>query len=276
MAKEAICALLAILEHFFEAFSSIDLFFALAPFRSASSASPCFPPSRSFIDSYLFHLPPVRSSQHHPGLVPIPLGDIRPCCLHLPSFCRLVSPRLSPPAPSCLSLQPLQRLRLPVSIRPCRPRAVRTRGVFTHRDDFGKSACVERGLVRTAMFHGPTDVPRMGAPVMERAGSSGNAENGSHLAGADAAESHAGQVASSGSSGNAENGSHLAGADAAESHAGQVDSPGSSGNARIGSHLAGADAAESHAGQVASSGMSGNTENGSHLEAEDVAEGHAG
>ena len=133
MAKEAICALLAILEHFFEAFSSIDLFFALAPFRPASSTSPCFPsipvvvtfrlrPSRFFIDSNLFHLPPVRSSQHHHGLVPIPLGDIRPCCLHLPSFCRLVSPRLSPPAPSCLSLQPLQRLRLPVSIRPCRPR----------------------------------------------------------------------------------------------------------------------------------------------------------
>ena len=142
-------------------------------------------PSRFFIDSNLFHLPPVRSSQHHSGLVPIPLGDIRPCCLHLPSFCRLVSPR------SRTSL----RLRLPVSIRPCRPRAVRTRGVFTHRDDFGKPACVERGLVRTAMFHAPADVPRMGAPVMERAGSSGNAENGSHLAGEGAAEDHAGQMA---------------------------------------------------------------------------------
>ena len=116
MAKEAICALLAILEHFFEAFSPLDLFFfALAPFRPASSASPCFPPSRSFIDSNLFHLPPVRSSQHHPGLVPIPLGDTRPCCLHLPSFCRLVSPR------SRTSL----RLRLPVSVRPCRPRRPR-------------------------------------------------------------------------------------------------------------------------------------------------------
>ena len=33
MAKEAICALLAILEHFFEAFSPLDLFFAPAPFR---------------------------------------------------------------------------------------------------------------------------------------------------------------------------------------------------------------------------------------------------
>ena len=32
----------------------------------------------------------------------------------------------------------------------------------------------------------------MGAPVMERAGSSGNAENGSHLAGAGAAEGLAG------------------------------------------------------------------------------------
>ena len=28
--------------------------------------------------------------------------------------------------------------------------AVRTRGIFTHRDDFQKLACVERGLVRTA------------------------------------------------------------------------------------------------------------------------------
>ena len=93
MAKEAICALLAILEHFFEAFSPLDIFFAPSPFRPAPRPFPAFPPSRSFIDSNLFHLPPVRSSQHHPGLVPIPLGDIRPCCLHLPSFCRLVSPR---------------------------------------------------------------------------------------------------------------------------------------------------------------------------------------
>ena len=135
---------------------------------------------------------------------------------------------------------------------------MRTRGVFTHRDDFGKPACVERGLVRTAMFHGPTDVPRMGAPVMERAGSSGNAENGSHLAGADAAEGHAGQVDGPGSSGNAENGSYLAGADAADGHAGQVDGPGSSGNAGIGSHLAVADAAEGLAG----GGPSGVNENG--------------
>ena len=212
-------------------------------------------PSRFFIDSNLFHFPPVRSSQHHPGLVPISLGDIRPCCLHLPSFCRLVSQR------SRTSL----RLRLPVSVRPvhpCQPRAVRTRGVFTHRDDFGKPACVERGLVRTAMFHASADVPRMGAPVMERAGSSGNAGNGSYLAGADAAEGHAGQVASSGSSGNAENGSHLARADAAEGHAGQVGGPGSSGNAENGSHLAATDAAEGHAGQVDGPGSSGNAVNG--------------
>ena len=67
---------------------------------------------------------------------------------------------------------------------------------------------------------------------------SGNAENGSHLAGADVAEGHAGQVGDPGSSGNAENGSHLAEADAGESHAGWVEGPGSSGNARIGSHLA--------------------------------------
>ena len=126
MAKEAICALLAILEHFFEAFSPLDLFFLL-PRPSAPplglSLLPSIPvvvtfrlcPSRFFIDSDLFHLPPVRSSQHHPGMVPIPLGDIRPCCLHLPSFCRLVSPR------SRTSL----RLRLPVSVRPGQPRQPR-------------------------------------------------------------------------------------------------------------------------------------------------------
>ena len=35
--------------------------------------------------------------------------------------------------------------------------AVRTRGVFTHRDGFQKPACVERGLVRTARsWHGRT------------------------------------------------------------------------------------------------------------------------
>ena len=38
-----------------------------------------------------------------------------------------------------------------------------------------------------------------------------------------------------------ENGSYLAGADAAEGHAGQVDGPGSSENAGTGSHLAAAD-----------------------------------
>ncbi len=48
-------------------------------------------------------------------------------------------------------------------------------------------------------------------------------------------------MASSGSSGNTENGSHLAEVGATEGHAGQVDGPGSSGNAENGSHLAAAD-----------------------------------
>ena len=64
-----------------------------------------------------------------------------------------------------------------------------------------------------------------------------------------------------------ESGSHLAGAGAAESHAGQVDGPGSSGNAGIGSHLAGAGAAESHAGHADIPGSSRNDGNGSHLAA---------
>ena len=38
--------------------------------------------------------------------------------------------------------------------------AVRTRGVFTHRDDFQKPACVERGLVRTVIGSDQAAVPR--------------------------------------------------------------------------------------------------------------------
>ena len=61
-----------------------------------------------------------------------------------------------------------------------------------------------------------------------------------------------------GSSGNTENGSHLAGEGAAEGHAGPVDGPGSSGNAGIGSHLEATDAAKGLAG----GGPSGVNENG--------------
>ena len=42
MAKEAICALLAILEHFFEAFSPLDLFFCPSPFRPVPRPFPAF------------------------------------------------------------------------------------------------------------------------------------------------------------------------------------------------------------------------------------------
>ena len=42
MAKEAICALLAILEHFFEAFSPLDLFFASSPFCPVHRPFPAF------------------------------------------------------------------------------------------------------------------------------------------------------------------------------------------------------------------------------------------
>ena len=40
--------------------------------------------------------------------------------------------------------------------------AVRTRGVFTHRDDFQKPACVERGLVRTGKALGWPGLVRTG------------------------------------------------------------------------------------------------------------------
>ena len=38
--------------------------------------------------------------------------------------------------------------------------AVRTRGVFTHRDDFQKPACAERGLVRTVIGSDQAALPR--------------------------------------------------------------------------------------------------------------------
>ena len=93
-------------------------------------------------------------------------------------------------------------------------------------------------LVRTAMSHAPADVPRTDAQVMERAGSSRNAENGSHLEAADAAEGHAGQVDGPGSSGNAGIGSHLAVAPVTDAAWVQIGVSGSSGNAGTGSHLA--------------------------------------
>ena len=192
MAKEAICALLAILEHFFEAFSPLDLFFAPAPFRPVPRP---FPASLHPGCRHLTPLPipflhrfqpipsparPLKSTSSRPGSHP---SRRHPPVLS--SSSELLSLSLTAPVPACAFLCPSAPAGPASPVHPCRPRAVRTRGVFTHRDDFGKPACVERGLVRTAMFHAPADVPRMGAPVMERAGSSGNAKNGSHPAAAD-------------------------------------------------------------------------------------------
>ena len=108
------------------------------------------------------------------------------------------------------------------------------------------------------------------------AGVSRFVENGSHLAGADAAEGHAGQVDGPGSSRNAGTSSHLAGADAAEGRAGQLDGLGSSGNAGIGSHLEMTPVTDAVGAHVGGSGSSEFTRNGSHLAGADAAEGRAG
>ena len=279
MAKEAICALLAILGHFFEAFSPLDLFFAPSPFRPVPRPFPAFlhPGCRRFPPlpiPFLHRFQPIpsparplKSTSSRPGSHPSRRHPpVLSSSSELLSLSLTELPHQSPFAPSCV--------HPPLPAPPAR--AVRTRGVFTHRDDFGEPACVERGLVRTAMFHAPADVPLMGAPVMERAGSSGNAENGSYLAEADAAEGRAGQVDGPGSSGNAENGSHLAATGAADGHAWQVDGPGSSGNAENGSLLAETDAAKGHAGQVDGPGSSGNAGKGSYPAETDAAKGHAG
>ena len=124
-------------------------FFCPRALSPRPSAFPCFPPSRLssssglcpsrfFIDSNLFHLPPVRSSQHHPGLVPIPLGDIRPCCLHLPSFCRFPGPPAVTSSPvfatarcRCPRLSPLaiSCSRAPAAIVPSQEPESRDAGV---------------------------------------------------------------------------------------------------------------------------------------------------
>ena len=76
---------------------------------------------------------------------------------------RLPAPDAPPirTSPSCLIAKTSTRLpcmccrRLPVrgTFADAWSIAVRTRGFFTHRDDFQKPACVERGLVRTGSHH---------------------------------------------------------------------------------------------------------------------------
>ena len=132
MAKEAICALLAILEHFFEAFSPLDLFFAPAPFRPVPRP---FPASLHPGCRHLTPLPipflhrfqpipsparPLKSTSSRPGSHPsrrhppvlssssellslslAPLPRLHPACAFLPV--PAAAPTL---APSCAS-QPL-------------------------------------------------------------------------------------------------------------------------------------------------------------------------
>ena len=82
MAKEAICALLAILEHFFEAFSPLDPFFIPAPFRPAPRPFPAslhpgcrrFPPLPIPFRHRFQPLPsparPLKSTSSRPGSHP--------------------------------------------------------------------------------------------------------------------------------------------------------------------------------------------------------------
>ena len=82
MAKEAICAPLAILEHFFEAFSPLDLFFASAPFRPVPRPFPAslhpgcrrFPPLPIPFLHRFQPLPspvrPLKSTSSRPGSHP--------------------------------------------------------------------------------------------------------------------------------------------------------------------------------------------------------------
>ena len=143
--------------------------------------------------------------------------------------------------------------------------AVRTRGVFTHRADFGKPACVERGLVRTGISpvmchrHTPFSKRHLSSKIFAKSAATcfrprtkmGGASGAGGLllntkASQEAACSRAPAAIvpdhkparDAGVSRSGESGSHLAGVDAAEGHTGPVGVSGRSGNAGIGSHLA--------------------------------------
>ena len=138
MAKEAICALLAILEHFFEAFSPLDLFFALAPFRPVPRPFPAFlhPDCRRFPPlpiPFLHRFQPIpsparplksTSSRHgsHPSRRHPPVLS---SSSELLSLSTSVTLRGRLPSPHRLSLRRLvaiaracPRLRFPVPGRP--------------------------------------------------------------------------------------------------------------------------------------------------------------
>ena len=126
MAKEAICALLAILEHFFEAFSPLDLFFVPAPFRPAASASLCFPPSRMSSLSASAH--PVSSSiptysisrpSAQVNIIPAWFPSLSETPARAVFIFRALSLSLAAPVPACAFM----RQSVPVSPRrSCRPR----------------------------------------------------------------------------------------------------------------------------------------------------------
>ena len=142
MAKEAICALLAILEHFFEAFSPLDLFFASAPFRPVPRPFPASlhpgcrrfpPPPIPFLHRFQPIPSPVRPlkstssrpgshpSRRHPPvlsssseLLSLSLAAPVHACAFLPV--PAAAPAL---APSCVR-RPVHPRR--PRVRPCRPR----------------------------------------------------------------------------------------------------------------------------------------------------------
>ena len=126
MAKEAICALLAILEHFFEAFSPLDLFFAPSPFRPVPRPFPAFlhPGCRRFPPlpiPFLHRFQPIpsparplKSTSSRPGSHP---SRRHPPVLS--SSSELLSLSLTAPVHACAFLCP----SAPAAPAPCAPGA---------------------------------------------------------------------------------------------------------------------------------------------------------
>ena len=128
MAKEAICALLAILGHFFGAFSPLDLFFALAPFRPVPRPFPAFlhPGCRRFPPlpiPFLHRFQPIpsparplKSTSSRPGSHP---SRRHPPVLS--SSSELLSLSLTAPVPACAFLCPSAPASPASPVYPCQP-----------------------------------------------------------------------------------------------------------------------------------------------------------
>ena len=166
MAKEAICALLAILGHFFGAFSPLDLFFAPSPFRPVPRPFPVFlhPGCRRFPPlpiPFLHRFQPIpsparplKSTSSRPGSHPSRRHPpVLSSSSELLSLSLTVLPHQSPFAPSCVR-PPLPAPSTPAGPAPCAPGAFSLTAMISESPRAQKGAwCAPRCSTGRRMFH---------------------------------------------------------------------------------------------------------------------------